>query len=224
MYSNDPKQPQTTLSLGCSVKPYIAVTPSEWVKLEGYEGDTITKRVTIASQEDQPLAIENITCTIEDKVAYTLETIKEGREYSLEIKNRSTQEGSFNGKVELKTNSPKKPIVVVNIYSRFRARVNIQPAKISLGTIERSKLPEKNVARVVTLNDLKGEVLKVKKCKSSAKWISAKVEQQEQGKKCSVVISLDSTKAPAGKLEEHVTIYTGVRKEPYVVEIQGSVL
>jgi len=223
VHSNDPKQPTTNIYLSCLVKPYIAVTPSDWVKLEGFEGDTITKSVTIASLEEQPFKIEDISCNSKDKIKYELKTTKKGQEYSLEIKNHLTKEGSFNEKIELKTNSEKKPSIVVNVSSHLRTRVTIQTETISFGTIDRKKAGEKNITRRVILNDLKRDVLKVKKFKSSKKWISAEVEQQKEGK-YTVVISLDSTKVPVGTFEERVDIYTSVRKEPYVVEINGSVL
>ena len=119
VHSNDPLKPKIELSMSFSIKQYISVKPHNKVMLFGNEGDKLSKKVTITSFEEQPLKIKDITSDVEDKIKYKLKTVKKGKEYTLEVKNRSTEKGRFQGQIELKTNSQKKPLVVIKVYGRI---------------------------------------------------------------------------------------------------------
>ena len=77
-------------------------------------------QVTITSNEAQPLKITDIICSIKDKIDYELKTKKEGKEYILEIKNRSKKEGRFGGLLVLKTNSKNKPEITLKVYGELK--------------------------------------------------------------------------------------------------------
>ena len=114
IFSNDPQNPITKVSTIVSIKQYFDFEPSNRVLLQGYYGDTITKNVTITSHADQAVTIKSISSDIDSKIEYKLNTIKEGKEFGLEIKTRSGLKDVFRGKIILETNNQKN----VAIYSR----------------------------------------------------------------------------------------------------------
>ena len=197
-----------------------------WVKLEGYEGDKISEMVTITSKEDQPLKITDITCDIKDKIKYKLKTEKKGKEYVLKIKNRPTEEGSFRGKIELKTNSKKKSLIVLSIYGRLKKEVIIKPKSISFGTINTTKdnFDAEILKKTVVLKDIRGNGLTVKKIKSSSKWILTETKTQRGGKQYAIVITLDRDKLPKGHFEEKIKIRTNYKRKSLVVDLKGEVI
>ncbi len=121
VFSNDPQMPKTKIFINGSIKQLITVKPSNRVMLQGYAGDKISKKVTITSLEEKPFEITDITSTIEDKIKYSLKKIRKKKEYSLEIKTRSGIKESFRGKVVLKTNSKKRPELVLSVLCKVQS-------------------------------------------------------------------------------------------------------
>jgi len=118
IFSNDPQNPITKVSTIISIKQYFDFEPSNRVLLQGYYGDTITKNVTITSHADQAVTIKSISSDIDSKIEYKLNTIKEGKEFGLEIKTRSGLKDIFRGKIILETNNQKKPTLELTVMSR----------------------------------------------------------------------------------------------------------
>lgn len=208
------------------VKQYISVTPSSRVNLAGYEGDKIKEKVTITSFGDQPLKIKEITSNIEDKIKYKLKTKKKGREYILEIKNRSKERGSYRGRIELKTNNEKKPLLVINVFGILREEVVVRPKTLSFGTINTSleDFEKMSLKRTVMLKDVRGDGLTIKKIKTSSDWILTETNVKKGGKQYSIVITLDKDKLPKGQFEEKIKIRTNYKKKSLVVYLKGEVI
>lgn len=226
VHSNDPQQPKVRIGISCIVKQYISVKPSNRVSLVGFEGEKINKEATITSLEDQLFKITEITSDIDDKIKYKLKTKKKGREYTIEIKNRSTEEGSFQGKIVLKTNSKKKPHIVLPVHVSLRGKVAIRPSTLSFGTIDTTKenFDTMRFKKRIVLKDVRGDGLTIKKIKSSSDWIMAENETKKGGKQYSIVITLDKDKLPKGQFSEKVNIRTSYRRKPLVVDIKGEVI
>ena len=192
----------------------------------GYEGEKIDKKVTITSLEEQSLKITDITCDIEDKIKYKLKTKEKGKEYTLEIKNRSKQAGSFRGKIELKTNSEKKPLVTLSINGNLRNKVMVRTRPLSFGTIDTTKEYFKDVSlrKTIMLKDIRGEGLTIKKIKPSRNWIMAEAKVRKEGKQHTIVITLDKDKLPKGHFEEKIKIRTNYKRKFLVVNVKGDVI
>ena len=208
------------------MKPYINVMPHNRINLLGFEGDKKKHEVTITSFEKKPLEITDITSTVDDKIKYKVKTRKKGEEYVIEVKNRSTQVGSFSGKMIVKTNSNKKPHIVLNVSGKLRSKVAVRPKTFSFGTIDTGKenFGSRVLKKRVMLMDVKGEGFTVKKVKPSSKWIKVEIEAKKENKQYAVHITLDKDKLPKGKFEEKVNIYTSYKRKPLVVDVKGEVI
>ena len=182
--------------------------------------------MNITSIEEQPLKITNITCDIEDKIKYKLKTKKKGKEYRLEIKNRSTKEGSFRGKIRLKTNSEKKPLIVINVYARIAGNVVVRPKSVSFGTIDTTKenFNSTYFMRKVALRDVRGDGLTIKKIKTSRDWIMTETRIKKEGKQYIIVITLDNDRLPKGDFKEKIDIRTNYKGKSTVVDVKGEVI
>jgi len=210
VFSNDPQQPKTRITLSCKIKQYISVEPNIRVNLSGYWGDKIEKKVTITALEEKPLKITDITTTIENKIKYKLKTIEKDEKYSLEIKTRSGLKESFRGKVVLKTNSQRKPELTFYVTCDLRKEVKVSPGYLFFGIIDTSKeaIDPKNLERTAVVNRVKGGSLTIEKIEPVADWINVEAEINKEGKEHRVVITLDKDKSTKGKFREKVTIHT----------------
>jgi len=214
------------ITLSATVKQYINVEPNTRVNLAGFEGDKIKEKVTITSLEEQLFKITDITSDIEDKIKYKLKTIEKGKKYSLEISNRSSQEGKFRGKIELKTNSEKKPLVVIYVHSKLAEEVSMKPRSVSFGTIDTSEenFDKMSFIKRIVLRDVRGNGLTIKKIKTSSDWITTETRTRKEGKILAIIVTLDKDKLPKGRFEEKIKIRTNYKKEYLEVDVKGEVI
>jgi len=192
----------------------------------GFEGDKLKETVTITSLEKLPFNITEITSNIEDKIEYKLKTKKKGKAYTLEVRNRSSQKGSFHGSIELKTDSKHKPRLNLPVTGVLREKVTVRPGSLSFGTIDttREGSNTQQLKRKVVLKDNQGKGFAIKKIKTSEKWIMTETKTEVEGKQYSIVITLDEDKLPKGPFEEKINIRTSYKRKPLVVNVKGNVL
>lgn len=221
IWSDDPQMPTTKISISGFVKQYLSVEPSTRLRLRGYYGDNIKKKVTITSLDEHPLKITDITSDIEDKIDYKLKTIQKNKKYSLEIKTRSGIKDSFRGKVVLKTNHQKKPEIELSVMGKLKNEVKVAPQYIYFGIIDTNKeaIDPKSLKRKTMISRFKGDNLTIQKIETSRDWITTETETNEKGKKYTVVIRLDKDKLPKGEFRENVTVHTKYNEKYEVANI-----
>jgi hypothetical protein len=176
--------------------------------------------------EDEPFIITGVTSDIEDKIKYKLKTKKKGREYILEIRNRSKEEGTFRGKIKLETSSKKKPLITINVSGRLQKEVTIVPLTVSFGTIDTTK-KNFNAAKLTKsfkLIDVRGDGMTIKKIKTGSDWITTKTEIHRKGKMNTIIVTLDKDELPKGQFNERIKIRTSYKKKYLEVDVKGEVI
>lgn len=178
------------------------------------------------SIEEEPLKITGITSDIKDKIKYKLKTQKKGKEYTLEIRNRSKEEGAFRGTIKLETNSKKKPLITINVFVKLQKEVRIIPQSISFGTIDTTKedFDALNLTKTFELIDDRGNGIHIEEIKTSSDWIKTKTEIRKEGKVHAVIVTLDKDKVAKGPFNEKIKIRTNHKKEYLEVEVKGEVI
>lgn len=220
IFSNDPQNPKTKISITGFVKQYISIEPSIQIILQGYAGDKITKKVTVTSHEEQPLEITEISSTLKNQIQYELTTIEKGKAYGLEVKTLSGIKEPFQGKVILKTSSQKKPVIELAVISRLLKEVRMAPQYLYFGIINTSDTIEPmSLQRKVTVSSVRGSGLTIEKVEPSADWISTEIETDKKGENYTIVITLDKDKLPKGKLRENITVTAKYNKTSETVNI-----
>lgn len=143
----------------------------------------------------------------------------------MEVRNRSSQEGELRGKIELKTDSEKKPHIIIFVSGRVREELNMTPKSISFRTIDPSR---ENFNRIFTkrivLRDVRGKGLTIKKIKTSSDWIIVDTKTRKEDKMLAIIITLDKDKLPKGPFEEKIKIRTNYKKEYLEVDVKGEVI
>jgi hypothetical protein len=116
---NDPDQPQLVLTLTGMVEPVIEIQPSHIVRLRGGPGDNLQGQVRIISHLSTPLQITQYRSTIPDKIELTLKTEVPDKVYVLEVRNKGMQSGTYAGLIELSTNVPKRPRLIMRVFGEI---------------------------------------------------------------------------------------------------------
>ena len=221
------QNPKTRIFVEGFVKNYITVEPGVKIKIQGYYGDKIEKELTIASIEENPLKITDITSTIEDKITCQLKK-KDEKTYSLKLKTLpSGIKEDFRGKLTLKTNSNNKPALELFVSGKLLKEVKASPQYLYFGIINTSEeIDPKSLTRIVILSSVRKGNLDVKKIESKLDWISTEIDTEKKGETHQVVITLEKDKLPKGKFRERLTVHAEYNKRPvkYIVIIEGNVI
>ena len=191
----------------------------------GFEGDKLSHEVTIETMQEEPLEITEVSSDVDEKITYELKTVEKDKKYTLEVKNRSTDEGFIRGNITLKTSSKKKPLISLPLYIKLQKELVVKPEALAFGTIDTGAAGalEKRLTKKVMVKKNRGEDLTIKKIEPSADWIMTETVTNREGKQYRVVITLDKDKLPKGPFEEKVEIKTNSQKEPLVVTLKGDI-
>lgn len=227
IFSNDPQNPRTKVSITGSIKEYIRVLPGTRVMLQGFHGDTVTKNITISSLEQQPLEIKDIQSTIDHLITYELKTGTEGKAYTLEVKTKEGIKESFRGEILLATSSQKKPELKLSIMGRVKKAIKVAPPFLHFGTIDTTKeVTPKSIERTVRINTVSGKDLIIENIETGSDWVMAKAKSGEQEAMHTIVITLDKNNLPKGPFKETINIHTkhGGKAEVVNVILEGRIL
>lgn len=226
VYSNDPKKPTARISLTCFVKQYVSIKPSDRINMVGFEGDKLSQQVTIEATEEGSLEITDVSSNVDEKIEYELKAVEKGKKYTLEVKNKSTEEGFIRGNINLKTSSSKKPLISLPLYVKLQKELDVKPNSLAFGKINISGDDDvqKRLTKRVMVKKNRGEDLAIKKIKPSADWIMTETETNQEGKQYRIIITLDKGKMSKGPFDEKIEIKTNSQKEPLVVTLKGEAI
>lgn len=182
IFTNDPRHPHVTITMKGEVWAPIRVTP-RYVRLRGVSGEKIEEVVHLEREKEEPLTVKLASVSIPDKVEVELVEIAKGRSYELKVRNKLEKETTYGGQVQLTTNYPEKPEIVIRISGYVQAALEVRPKTLSFGRISKKQLQQlqkdgRNVRRPVMVllnngNDL--EIKNVELRKSLFRAISKKV-------------------------------------------------
>ena len=116
---NDPERPMVQLVMTGMALPFIEILPSHIVRLRGAPGEAVKGQVTFISHLPTPWQITEYRTSIPDKIDVTLKPEVPGRDYILEVRNKSGQAGPYAGLIELFTTSKERPRLIVRVFGEF---------------------------------------------------------------------------------------------------------
>jgi hypothetical protein len=112
---NDPRQKSVKLVLKGEAAKSLEILPSHIVRLRGAPEDKLTAQVRFISHLPFPWEITKFENSIPEKIEVSLKTEKPGKEYVIEVKNKSTAQERYVGRIEVFTNAANKPKIVLRV-------------------------------------------------------------------------------------------------------------
>jgi hypothetical protein len=116
---NDPDRPLVVFTLKGVGQPFIEIIPSHIIRFRGAPTDDLTAQVRFISHLTGPFKITDVRNHIPDKVEVSLKAEEPDKVYVLTVKNKWKEGGAYGGLVELRTNSPKRPRLVVRVFGEL---------------------------------------------------------------------------------------------------------
>lgn len=149
VYSNDTNHPTLTITLSGHEIPYVNVTPTERVHLQGRYGEKASKTIRVRSNEkDLDFKVTGLTSNIDDKITYRLEKTSQKGEYKIHVmKNPRLPTLSTFGSLFIHTNSELAPETTVQVQVITKGSISVQPSTVNFG---RMHFPKKEVGTPVT--------------------------------------------------------------------------
>ena len=117
--TNDPRRHRVRMSLTMQIVPPVAVRPGT-VTLHGLTGHNITEEVLVTNHEPAPLHLELQPSTLDGSLVARIETLEDGRQFKVVIRNTRINPGNYYGRLILKTSSPDMATVKLKIIGRIR--------------------------------------------------------------------------------------------------------
>jgi hypothetical protein len=112
---NAPDFSSVTLRLTGNAQKSIEIEPSHIVRFRGAPGTNLTAEVRLTSNLPFPWEITRVENFSPDKFDVHLKTDRPGKVYTLEVRNKTLDEGHYVGMVQLFTNVVHKPKIVIRV-------------------------------------------------------------------------------------------------------------
>ncbi len=223
--SNDPKNPQLTITMKGKIWAPIQINPQH-VHLRGTVGDKVEQIVRVQGEKKEPLIVKLASVSVPNKLTVELRETEKGRGYEVKIRNKVEGEATYAGQVTLTTNYPEKPELVIRVSVNVRGPVEVRPKALSFGRMSEERLQQlktnnRFLRRPVTVVLNKGNDLKVTKVELEKSLFKAVPKPLQQGRMVQILVEPILEKLQKGLNEDRLKIYTN-QKDREVLEVTVS--
>ena len=223
--SNDPKNPQLTITMQGKIWASIQINPRH-VHLRGTVGEKVEQVVRVQGEKKEPLMVKLASVSIPDKLAVELRETEKGRGYEVKIQNKVMGEATYAGQVTLTTNYPEKPELVIRVSVNVRGPVEVRPKALNFGRMSEERLQQlktnnRFLRRPVTVVLNKGNDLEVTKVELEKSLFKAVPKPVQRGRLVQIVVEPILEKLQKGLNEDRLKIYTN-QKDREVLEVPVS--
>ncbi len=133
--SNDPSQPQMTLTLKANIKQLIDILPGPYLSIQANRGETAEGKLTLVNNDSSPLKILGVESS-NPEFTTTLKTLENGKKYEVVAKlNQTNTPGRFNANLTVTTDNKKQDKLTIPVMVQVAARVEATPEKLVYGRI-----------------------------------------------------------------------------------------
>lgn len=218
--SNDPNYPTMTLTMSGNVTPYITVTPSNRVFLQGQYGESVHKMITLKTNEENvDFKVTKVESNIDDKITYKARPNEEDGTWAIDVwKNPKLPTMSTFGTLTVHTNSERSPTKTVQLQVITKGSITIEPKAVNFGTVKidtESDEPVAPITRNVIVLKATGD-FQIEDVTFSADYFSAEVEPVQPGKRYNIKVTFAPPKKKQGR-KTHIaemTVHTNDPREP----------
>ena len=145
LFSNDPRSPETQLSIKAHILKAVTVKPDR-IFFNGTVGNVLDQTVTIKAPDEKPFALKLKESRLSEQVGFYIEPKK--NHYLVHIRNRAEKAQTGRGRIFLSTDIPHHPLITIPVFSRIQDSVRIFPSTIDFGKVKKSSEP--GSGRIVT--------------------------------------------------------------------------
>jgi len=218
IFSNDPQNPRTILTIQGKIKMVVEVRPGTSLNFRGMADQQPEKTVDLVGTI-KSFKIVGVESNLEDKVRHQLETVEAGKHYRLKVVNL-VKRGNYNGFIKCSTNLPEKPEILIRVSGYLEGEVSVKPMTLLVGQFGAQQPVRSGKVKVVS--NLK-KPFQIKKLTYDANLITVNQEPLPNEGGFSLSITPKDQSLPTGeegRQQTTLTIQTDVPSdEPQKVQI-----
>jgi hypothetical protein len=124
---DDPGRTAVTLILQGEAAKSLEILPSHIIRLRGAPEDNLTAQVRFVSHLAFPWEITKFENSLPKKIEVSLKTEKPGKEYVMEVRNKSTAQERYVGRIEVFTNAANRPKIVLRVIADLYPESGVRP-------------------------------------------------------------------------------------------------
>lgn len=229
--TDDPTQPQVTVFVTATVKPYVETLPYGFFRIQALTGETASSELVLVSDEAdfKPTKAEVTQSYLKVSMAPVQEKErvagKNSNQYKLVLTaNPDAPEGLLGGYVKVATGVKKQPELDLAISGYIKPTVSFTPGNINFGNFD----PKGDVVRrkvVLVNNNARNDKFQVLKAETNVPGISVEVKPIENDKmRVEVVLTVDQ-KIKKGVIDGELAIKTNdTSRADIKVPLKGVIL
>ncbi|MGH7965064.1 MAG: DUF1573 domain-containing protein, partial [Candidatus Binatia bacterium] len=205
VYSNDPLQSVTTLTLQGEITVEIAPEPAQLYLGRPHRSEEVTQTVEVLYDAGKPISITKVENT-HPAVRVQTEDLekgnKKGKKLTVTLK-KGAAIGRLNDQITVTTTSQKIPTLTIPVFGSIEGDVLVQPPQVSFGTIRQGE----SRAREVRIKSRAASPVRVLRVESSAANVVPEVTEVKQGEEYRLTLKTKSDGKP-GRIQGEVQVFT----------------
>lgn len=205
VYSNDPLQPVTTLTLQGEITVEVAADPPQVYFGRLRRGEEVTRTVDILYDAQKPITITKIEHTHPAVRVRAEELEKEGKKGKrlFVTLTKTVGLGRFNDQITVTTTSQKRPSVTIPIFGSIEGDVVVQPPQVSFGIVRSGE----SKTQEVSVKSRAVNPVRVLRVESAVAGVGAELTPIKEGEEYLITLRVNGEREP-GRIQGEVRVFT----------------
>lgn len=220
LYTNDPKQTSSVLTLQGTVTPEIELQPQRLNFGTIRKGMSPSDEVTVRSSVDG-FAVTSVKARSEELIVEKEELPSDGVRLKISLKD-TVPVGIFRSRIAVRTNNPNTPVVNIPVFAKVRGDLALSSSSVSYGLLEGPL--QQSVRKEVYVTNSSDQAIRILSVKSDHPNVSAEVAELEPGKKYAIRVLLEGKDAGAVRAKVRITTdHTDPEQQKLVLPVYAIV-
>jgi hypothetical protein len=205
VYSNDPLQPVTTLTIQGEITVEVAADPPQLYLGRLRRGEEITRTVEILYDAQKPITITKVEHSHPAVRVHAEELEKDGKKGKklFVTITKAVGLGRFNDQIIVTTTSPKRPSIVIPVFGSIEGDVLIQPPQVSFGVVRSGE----SKTQEVSVKSRAAKSVHVLRVESGVPGVGADLTPLKEGEEYLITLRLNGEKPP-GRIQGEIRVFT----------------
>ncbi|HEV8718526.1 MAG TPA: DUF1573 domain-containing protein [Candidatus Binatia bacterium] len=205
VYSNDPLQPVTTLTLQGEITVEVAADPAQLYLGRLRRGEEITRSTDVLYDAQKPIAIVKIENSHPSLSVQAEDFSKEGKKGKklIVMLKKDAPLGRFNDQIVVTTTSQKKPVLEIPVFGSVEGDMLVLPPQVSFGVVRRGE----SKTQEISIKNRGTKPVQVVRLQNSAPEVVAELTPVKQGEEYRLTLRTKGESKP-GRIQGEIQVFT----------------
>jgi hypothetical protein len=205
VYTNDPLQPVTTLTIQGEITVEVAADPPQLYFGRLRRGEEVTRTVEVLYDAQKPITITKVEHThpaVRVRAEEFEKDGKRGKKLFVTL-TRAVGLGRFNDQITVTTTSQKRPSVTIPVFGSVEGDVLIQPPQVSFGVVRSGE----SKTQEVSVKSRAAQPVRVLRVESAVAGVGAELTPVKEGEEYLITLRVNGENGP-GRIQGEVRVFT----------------